>query len=106
MPRPASRTNTTKRTNYSANNANYSAKTQRRVLRIKQVCERTGLARSTLYKAIAEGKFPAPIALLAGGKAVGWDEAAVDQHLEDRFADPTPRLPINTERAKAKAMAG
>jgi prophage regulatory protein len=103
MPRLTNRSKTTEHPNYSAN---YSAKTQHRILRIRHVCERVGLARSTIYAAIARGEFPAPISLLAGGKAVGWDEAAVDQYLEDRIADPTPRLPINTERAKAKAVAG
>lgn len=69
--------------NYSANSPNYSAK---RILRIRQVCERTGLARSTLYKAIAEGKFPKPVAILSGGRASGWLEAEVDAFLGGRFA--------------------
>jgi excisionase family DNA binding protein len=32
---------------------------QRRILRLRQVKERTGLSKSTIYKAISEGKFPA-----------------------------------------------
>jgi prophage regulatory protein len=78
---------------------------QRRILRLRQVKERTGLSKSTIYEAIAEGKFPAAVALLAGGKASGWFEDAVDAHLDARLADPTPRLPTNAKRAKAKVVA-
>jgi prophage regulatory protein len=59
---------------------------QRRILRLRQVKERTGLSKSTIYKAISEGKFPAPVHILADGKAVGWDEAEVHAYLGGRFA--------------------
>jgi prophage regulatory protein len=92
MPRRATRTNTTKsvtysatQPTYSATQPTYSAKTQHRVLRIRQVCERTGLARSTIYKAVADGVFPAPVSIL-GAKASGWIEAEVNAFLEGRFA--------------------
>jgi prophage regulatory protein len=41
-----------------------------KVLRLKDVIEKTGLARSTIYKYMAEGTFPKPIPL--GGRSVGW----------------------------------
>jgi prophage regulatory protein len=94
----------TNRSNISANCANISA--NRRILRIRQVCERTGLARSTIYAAISRGEFPQPVAILAGGRGVGWPSDAIDAFLERRLADTSTRQPTNYERAlKAKAVA-
>jgi prophage regulatory protein len=113
MSRRANRSNTTKpvtfsatQPTFSATKPTYSAKTPRRVLRIRQVCEIVGLARSTVYAAIARGEFPAPMAILAGGRASGWSSDAIDSWLDARLADASPRLPLNVERAKAKAVAG
>lgn len=54
------------------------------VFRLPQVCELTGLARSTIYAAIKAGSFPAPFPL--GPRAVGWSAAAVEAWLEARTA--------------------
>lgn len=54
------------------------------ILRRKQVEARTGLARSTIYGMVAEGKFPRPISL--GPRAVGWIEADVVRWLQERIA--------------------
>ena len=48
------------------------------ILRRKQVESRCGLARSTLYRKIADNKFPKPVTLGDDGRAVGWIEAEVD----------------------------
>ncbi len=53
------------------------------VLRLPEVKIRTGLARSTIYHRIAQGKFPKPINL--GGRAVGWLEAEVEAWLQGRI---------------------
>lgn len=50
------------------------------VLRRKQVEDRTGLSRSTIYLRIQEGTFPKPVNL--GGRAVGWVEEEIDTWLE------------------------
>jgi prophage regulatory protein len=42
----------------------------------------TGLPRTTLYAAIAEGNFPAPVRI--GRRAVAWREADVLQWLASR----------------------
>ena len=55
------------------------------ILRLPSVKAVTGLSRSTLYNRIAEGRFPAPIAL--GGRAVGWLESEVQMWLEDRIQE-------------------
>jgi prophage regulatory protein len=46
------------------------------ILRRKQVQERVGLSRSTIYLRVAEGSFPKPFSL--GGRAVGWLEAEIE----------------------------
>ncbi len=47
------------------------------LLRMRQVKERTGLSRSTLYLRIKAGEFPAQVSL--GARAVGWLETEVER---------------------------
>ena len=47
-----------------------------RLIHIKDVMDRTGLARSTVYKYINLGQFPQPIKL--GTRAVAWVEREVE----------------------------
>jgi len=49
----------------------------RSFLRLSTVKARTGLSRSTLYRRISEGTFPAAIPL--GGRSVGWLDSEVDE---------------------------
>lgn len=53
------------------------------VLRLPSVKAHTGLSRSTIYLRIAEGKFPAPIAL--GERAVGWLESDIEDWLASQI---------------------
>lgn len=46
------------------------------ILRLPLVKNRTGLARSTIYLRIAQGKFPKQVSL--GGRAVGWIESEIE----------------------------
>jgi prophage regulatory protein len=57
--------------------------TTQTIIRIKQVKERTGLSRSTLYTLIKEGKFAPPI--LIGARAVGWLSSDIDAWIESRI---------------------
>ncbi len=54
------------------------------ILRRRQVEERTGLSRSTIYLRIQEGTFPQPINL--GGRAVGWLEHEIESWLTECVA--------------------
>jgi prophage regulatory protein len=47
--------------------------TSDRLLRLSDVMERTGLGRSTIYRKISEGTFPAPVKV--GQAAVRWKES-------------------------------
>ncbi len=51
-----------------------------RILRFPEVSARTGLSRSRLYHAMAEGTFPLSIAI--GERAIGWVEAEVDSWVD------------------------
>ena len=53
-----------------------------RILRLKQIKERTNLSRSTIYSLIKAGKFNPPISL--GARAVGWLESDVSEFIETR----------------------
>jgi len=48
------------------------------------VQQKSGLPKSTLYRLIAEGKFPAPIPLV--GRSVAWDSSAVQEWIDARIA--------------------
>ena len=50
--------------------------------RLNAVKVRTGLSRSTIYKMMSEGKFPASMKL--GERAVGWKSSDVTDWIESR----------------------
>ena len=53
------------------------------LLRRPEVQRRTGLGRSTLYAAIADGKFPKPIKL--GIRSVAWPSDVIDDWIAERL---------------------
>jgi prophage regulatory protein len=53
-----------------------------RLIRLKEVQYRVGLGRSTIYRWMAEGKFPRPVQL--GGYAVAWAQEDIDAWICDR----------------------
>ncbi|OCH41596.1 helix-turn-helix transcriptional regulator [Aliivibrio fischeri] len=55
-----------------------------RLIRLKEVCEVTGLSRSCIYKYIDAGKFPRNVPL--GGRAVAWVESEVMEWIQDAIA--------------------
>jgi prophage regulatory protein len=57
---------------------------RRRVLKLAEVEAVSGLKRSVLYEKIAEGTFPAPIALTPTAR--GWLESEIDAWLDQRIA--------------------
>lgn len=52
-----------------------------RILRMNELVMKTGMSKSLLYALISEGKFPNGFALSNGGRARGWFESAIDDHL-------------------------
>ncbi|MFZ4751921.1 MAG: helix-turn-helix transcriptional regulator [Chitinophagaceae bacterium] len=54
-----------------------------KIIRLPEVMQSTGLARSTIYKKMVAGEFPKAISL--GSKSVGWLESEVQQWIEQRI---------------------
>ncbi|MGL4236348.1 helix-turn-helix transcriptional regulator [Tabrizicola sp.] len=52
-----------------------------RIIRLKTVVSRTGLSRSTIYRKIAEGTFPAQLRISIHG--AGWRESDIDRWVDD-----------------------
>jgi prophage regulatory protein len=59
----------------------------RRGLRLPQVEAKTGLRKTQILDAVERGFFPKPYKIIAGGRAIAWDEGEVDQYLERRMAE-------------------
>ena len=55
-----------------------------RILRVRQVGERTGLSRSTIYELVTEGLMPPPVRV--SHRTVGWVESEVEEFLKQRIA--------------------
>ncbi len=54
-----------------------------RIIRLKEVIDLTGLARSTVYKYVGEGSFPKPVSL--GDRCVGWVDTEVQDWILDKI---------------------
>jgi prophage regulatory protein len=52
-----------------------------RIIRLKTVLDRTGLSRSTIYRKIAEGTFPAQLRISING--AGWRGSDVNRWVDD-----------------------
>ena len=52
-----------------------------RIVRMKTVLARAGLSRSTVYRKIAEGTFPAQVRISVNG--AGWRESDIDRWIAD-----------------------
>ena len=53
-----------------------------RLIRLREVQHRVGLGRSTIYRWMAEGRFPKPVHL--GGHAVAWSQDELDDWIAQR----------------------
>lgn len=56
-----------------------------KIIRLKQVMETTGLARSTVYKLIAAGTFPKSVPLV--GNSVGWVYEEVQEWVKAKIEE-------------------
>lgn len=54
-----------------------------KLMKLKAVMECTGLARSTVYKFIAEDRFPKPVKL--GTRMVAWVESEVQEWIQEKI---------------------
>lgn len=59
-----------------------SARAEKRLIRLPEVCDRIGMCRTTLYRMISAQHFPAPRRL--GLRAVAWLESDIDAWIDSR----------------------
>lgn len=52
------------------------------ILRLPQVKVASGLGKSSIYKGVQNGTFPAPVAL--GARAIGWHQTSISKWLASR----------------------
>jgi len=60
------------------------AEQSKRVMRLPEVINRTGLSRSSIYLRLRQGSFPEKINL--GGRAVGWLDSEIDNWIQERIS--------------------
>ena len=53
----------------------------KRILRLPEVIEKTGISRSSIYEQMQLGLFPKQLRL--GKRMVGWSESEIEKHLEE-----------------------
>ena len=56
-----------------------------RLIKLKEVIEKTSLGRSTIYEFMTDGRFPKQESL--GAKSVAWLESEVDDWIMDRLGE-------------------
>lgn len=62
-----------------------------KLIRLRAVMECTGLARSTIYKYIAEGTFPKSVSL--GSHVAAWVESEIQDWILERIAERDKSAP-------------
>ncbi|MFL9860838.1 AlpA family transcriptional regulator [Paraburkholderia madseniana] len=72
--------------------------TQRRLIRLPEVCRLVGLSRSVIYARIKARKFPAPIKL---GYSSGWIEAEIQDWIARQIAASRPAIGLIPAAAQA-----
>ena len=58
----------------------------KRIIRMRDNCNKVGLGQSSIYELVSKGLFPKPFPLVPGGRAVGWIEDDIDQWILERKA--------------------
>lgn len=54
-----------------------------RLIKLKEVMDRTGMAKSTIYKYMDEGSFPKNVKL--GARSVAWVEGEIDEWIMEKI---------------------
>ena len=61
-----------------------------RIIRMNELVDKVGYAKSTIHALVKDGQFPAPFKLTPNGRAIGWFEYTIDQWLQDQAANARP----------------
>lgn len=68
------------------------------ILRMREVIQRIGLSRSTIYKLMENNDFPKPMKL--GSQAIGWRDTDIETWISNR-----PISPIRNPGSKGKELS-
>ena len=58
--------------------------TPKRIIRLKEVRQRTGLSTSWIYKKMDQDEFPKNFKIFEGGRACGWWQSDIEEFLKSR----------------------
>ena len=61
--------------------------TPKRILRFKDVQKLIPFSRSYIYNLISQGRFPAQIKLIEGGRGAGWWEHEIQGYINQRYTE-------------------
>ena len=59
----------------------------KRILRFKDVQKLIPLSRSYIYNLISQGRFPAQVKLIEGGRGAGWWEHEIQDYINQRYTE-------------------
>ena len=59
----------------------------KRILRFKDVQKLIPFSRSYIYNLISQGRFPAQVKLIAGGRGAGWWEHEIQDYINQRYTE-------------------
>ncbi|MCC5993756.1 MAG: AlpA family transcriptional regulator [Rhodobacteraceae bacterium] len=68
------------------------------ILRMREVIQRIGLSRSTIYKLMENNDFPKPMKL--GSQAIGWRDTDIETWISNR-----PISPIGNPGSKGRELS-
>jgi prophage regulatory protein len=58
-----------------------------KLLRLPDVMAATGWSEPTIYRLMKHGRFPRPVKLIAGGRAIGWPSSQIEAIVAERIAE-------------------
>ena len=59
----------------------------KRILRFKDVQRLIPFSRSYIYNLISQGRFPAQVKLIEGGRGAGWWEHEIQDYVNQRYTE-------------------
>lgn len=86
-----------------ANRSNYFDEEDIRILRFRDVVNRTGLSKSAIYQQIRAGCFPRPIAI--GSRSVGFVRCEINEHLRTLVEQSRQSAKCSSPDADTRQMA-
>ena len=57
-----------------------------RFIRIREVCEKTGLSKSSIYDLMTQGRFPQTVRLSEAGRSVAFVESEIEDWMVSRVS--------------------